>query len=1671
MSNPLIAQTQDSTKAYSGISLLETANDLSTAIESGDWASVAMGAVGTALDALSVAMDPFGAILAAGVSWLMEHVGPLKDALNGLTGNADQIKAQSETWANVAKELGSVSSDLTDAINADLQSWSGSASDAYRQRGQDLATSLQAAQKGCDGASSGVKTAGEVVAAVRTLVRDIISELIGHLISWALQVVFTLGIGLAWVVPQVVSAVAKTASQITGLVTKLVKALKALVPLLKKAGTLFEDAGKAFKGLKGGKVAPPPKAGDLSGTPKAPPVKTPGGDGGGTPKGGGYEGTPKDYTPPPGKSSGDDSTHSSSAGDTPPPPKSDPPPPPKGDDSTHASSSGGGGTPPPPKSDPPPTPKSGPDPAPTPKGLDASPAPGGGGTPKGLPKSGGKGGETGPSSVKDANTDPKANDKPADTKPTCGDPVDVATGQMIMTQQDVELSAALPLVLARTHLSTHRLGGYFGAGWASTVDQRLDVEPDGFYFAADDGMLLNYSTPLPEGDGLGVLPDSGPRWPLLRTEGGYAIACLDRDRLLHFQDDGTGRLAISGIRDGEGNQIEFVRNEDGTLVGIAHSAGYRIAVDTGDGLIETLRLLPADPADEDSDVVLVRYGYDEQRRLVEVVNSSGQSLRFGYDAEGRVIRWQDRNDMSYRYRYDAAGRCVETEGKDGYLSYTFDYDRENLLTRATDSLGQVTTFELDENLRVVRQTDPLGHVTASEWDEYGALLSSTDPLGRTTRYEYDEAGRPAAVVRPDGSRSRSEYDAAGRRVTFVDFDGAVWRREYTESGRLSAEIDPSGARTSYAYDAASRTSTVTDALGRTSRVEYGVAGLPVAVVDSLGTVTRYRYDELGRPAEITDPLGGVTRLRWSVEGALLSRTLPDGTTEQLGYDGEGNLRQATGAAGVVTRTEVAHFDREVARTAADGSRLAFTYDTELRLTSVTNQQGLVWRYTYDPVGRLVGETDYNGRAIGYVHDAAGELVEYSNAVGQTVRLTHDAIGNIIERRSDQSVTRYTYDPAGRITRAINDDTDLKIRYDALGRVLSEELNGRTVAFRYDAAGNRVWRRTPSGAESTWQYDQAGRPLSLRTAGELVRFGYDALGREVQRQVGPAVRLVQSWDEAHQLRAQTLAAAGDRVLQQRTYGYRSDGHLTTVQDRVSGPRQFDVDPLGRVLAVTGPGWSERYAYDPAGNIVDADWPVTPAATVADAAGQQARGNRRYAGTLLEQAGAVRYQHDAEGRVVLRQVERTPGVVDTWRYTWDADDRLVGVVTPDGQRWRYVHDGLGRRVAKQRLGRDGREVLEQVEFCWDGTELVEQVHNGRHALVWDWAPDGLRVIGQTERVPAPGGSQQWVDQRFFAVVTDLVGKPTELVDAQGTLAHHATATLWGGAQPGASAATPLRFPGQYHDPETGLHHNFHRYYDPATGRYTTHDRLGLVPGAHSQNYVRNPTGWVDPLGLTPCQAQEFGKVVKDYREKLGWQKGAGPHPLTKLPGQQQQYAHVGVGKLGFEGAGGDTGLKMVVDKQNGYIVGYLKKDEGGGPDTFHYDPTHEYHKDVRIDPNHAAPGAVHKPDIGSIAYPPNEKYNQNFGPNTLANAVDDMSNSAKGSTDALRVTAMHVAEAGRFDPVAKNHLNYFTNNIDDKLSTANWEKINGWGKASDEFRASGSGDNPSGLALLNPPKSNR
>ena len=61
-------------------------------------------------------------------------------------------------------------------------------------------------------------------------------------------------------------------------------------------------------------------------------------------------------------------------------------------------------------------------------------------------------------------------------------------------------------------------------------------------------------------------------------------------------------------------------------------------------------------------------------------------------------------------------------------------------------------------------------------------------------------------------------------------------------------------------------------------------------------------------------------------------------------------------------------------------------------------------------------------------------------------------------------------------------------------------------------------------------------------------------------------------------------------------------------------------------------------------------------------------------------------------------------------------------------------------------------------------------------------------------------------------------------------------------------PIRFQGQHFDEEIGLHYNRFRYFDPDMGMFTTRDPIGLLGGTNVFQYAPNPTGWIDPFGLS-------------------------------------------------------------------------------------------------------------------------------------------------------------------------------------------------------------------------------
>lgn len=126
-----------------------------------------------------------------------------------------------------------------------------------------------------------------------------------------------------------------------------------------------------------------------------------------------------------------------------------------------------------------------------------------------------------------------------DKRKCATDPVDVASGEMLLQQTDLALPGILPLAVSRTYLSSYRYGQFFGPSWASTLDERLEVNERGrVSWTREDGSILFYAG-LPgaeSGEHEGCCPRKVrvSRWPVRepapRTE--PPIASPTRTRVL-----------------------------------------------------------------------------------------------------------------------------------------------------------------------------------------------------------------------------------------------------------------------------------------------------------------------------------------------------------------------------------------------------------------------------------------------------------------------------------------------------------------------------------------------------------------------------------------------------------------------------------------------------------------------------------------------------------------------------------------------------------------------------------------------------------------------------------------------------------------------------------------------------------------------------------------------------------------------------------------------------------------------------------------------------------------------------------------------------------------------------------------------------------------------------------
>jgi len=80
--------------------------------------------------------------------------------------------------------------------------------------------------------------------------------------------------------------------------------------------------------------------------------------------------------------------------------------------------------------------------------------------------------------------------------------------------------------------------------------------------------------------------------------------------------------------------------------------------------------------------------------------------------------------------------------------------------------------------------------------------------------------------------------------------------------------------------------------------------------------------------------------------------------------------------------------------------------------------------------------------------------------------------------------------------------------------------------------------------------------------------------------------------------------------------------------------------------------------------------------------------------------------------------------------------------------------------------------------------------------------------------------------YYFINDHLGTPQKVIDENNEIVWEADYKPFGNVSVTISTFdNNFRFPGQYYDEDTGLHYNWHRYYEPGIGRYLRADPLNL------------------------------------------------------------------------------------------------------------------------------------------------------------------------------------------------------------------------------------------------------
>lgn len=974
---------------------------------------------------------------------------------------------------------------------------------------------------------------------------------------------------------------------------------------------------------------------------------------------------------------------------------------------------------------------------------------------------------------------------------------------------------------------------YDGSGRLSVVEDR---HGRAIRLVHESGRLTELR--LPDGQSIRYAYDAERRLVGIRYPDGRLVQ--------HHYEDGVRPERLTGTTEPDGRRSRFRYADDGRVVSSASDSN-----DARTAVRATYRL--DHTAGHSGETVLefqgetTRYRWQlESSGAGRIVSADGAGCpvcpeigqRLARDAQGRPVAWGE-----WRLGYDRQGRIAWLSRGAAAADpvWRFSYG-------SADPLAQPSALDAPSVVPAQRRQLQFAHNSRGQltlliergWAPYS---DGVRPVSRGVRILHSEsgvlAGKPLAIEQINvADRAGDGTPAAALEMS----DPVVLARtefRFDSLRRLEAIAYPEGIVHAV----------VRDALGRASR-ELLVDGSVIA--RSFDTGWQLARLEAGAQA-ITwsrDRTGQLQSIDWGAGERLRIERSP---TELMLSQGERSARIPVAAA-------APQASRSSSARPPAALPMGLVVAAPASLIQV-DADGNRTETVFDDLGRIIEERSAQRGLRQVFHDARGHPVRLVLPAGGVELRRFDAAGRMIERDQQapaaRVVTRLHWDGM-RLVGIEHPDQTTRATMDSGGRLatLEHRLANRSIRFefRYDKASRLSERSLGDGMSLRYEVDAAGRPRRLGLiwpgSAEPIWLVTDTVYQgdmPVVERLGAGVRLTRRFNA--QGRLETLDWVHERrgdSLARFELRRREDGLLDSIR-RHDGEERFGFDAAGRLIVREWrrsggdkPLLQSFLHYSPGGDLKllrdEAGRTESIVAPEVDAAGRPLK------------HGRWQLHYGASGRI--EQVERaqTEAVAATVPVSGRAIDSTAAPGVSGPQRVRYRYNALGERVLRTAEYSGAERSV--TRFLYHQNALVAELDRDerivRHFIRWQG-----RVIAIVEPAVDQGGAPGRVPRppTIVWLLSDHLGTPQVAVDRTGRPVWRGRLGVYGELlEEHGEFSQPLRFPGQYHDRDTGLIDNYQRTYDARRGRYLEPDPLGLAAGWNLYAYVSgNPVQATDPLGL--------------------------------------------------------------------------------------------------------------------------------------------------------------------------------------------------------------------------------